>query len=57
MESLFKGITNDGLVPVTSALFEGGGVNNPLPIQDWVDHLHLIHPSRDPGIMEFINSL
>ncbi|MBE2278912.1 MAG: hypothetical protein IAE91_00840 [Ignavibacteriaceae bacterium] len=49
---------NDGLVPVTSALFEGGGVNQVLsgPIL-WVDHMHLVFPSKAPEVMNYINSL
>lgn len=48
---------NDGLVPVPSGQFDGGGVNNPLPLQQWVNHFHLIKPDRAPQIMDYINSL
>lgn len=55
--SLFPLDEADGLVNLKSAKFDGGGVNNPLDIQDWVDHFHLIKPNRAPQVMEYINSL
>lgn len=58
---LFKGLVpfpdNDGLVPVPSGLFDKGGVTNPLPLQQWIDHFNLICPKRAPQILDYINSL
>ena len=58
---LFKGLVpfpdNDGLVPVPSGLFDKGGVNNPLPLQQWIDHFNLICPKRAPQILQFIETL
>ena len=58
---LFKGLSpfpdNDGLVPVPSALFNGAGVNNPLQLQQWIDHFNLICPAHAPEILSFINTL
>jgi len=48
---------NDGMVPDSSGLFVGGGVHNPLPIQQWVDHFNLVKPLRAPGIMNYIQGL
>ncbi|MEI6172371.1 MAG: hypothetical protein WCR01_01365 [Bacteroidota bacterium] len=48
---------NDGLVPVPSGQFDGGGVNNPLPLQQWIDHFHLICPMYAPQIIDYINTL
>lgn len=47
---------NDGLVPVKSAKFEGGGVNNPLEVLP-VDHLSMLHCSVSPDILNYINGL
>jgi pimeloyl-ACP methyl ester carboxylesterase len=54
--TLFPLDENDGLVNKNSGLFEGASVNRPLPLQDWVDHFHLIKPNRAPRVMEYINS-
>jgi pimeloyl-ACP methyl ester carboxylesterase len=48
---------NDGLVPVSSGLFEGAAVNRPLPVQFWLDHFHLIKPLHATQIMQYINTL
>lgn len=48
---------NDGLVNVTSGLFEGTTVNRPLPLQQYVDHFSLISPVHAPEIMSYINGL
>lgn len=48
---------NDGLVNETSALFESGGVNLPLPAQLYIDHMHLVYPALAPDIMNYINGL
>ena len=48
---------NDGLVNESSALFESGGVNLPLPTQLYIDHMHLVYPALAPEIMSYINSL
>jgi len=48
---------NDGMVPDSSGLFVGGGVNNPLQVQQWVDHFNLVKPLRAPGIMNYIQGL
>lgn len=55
--TLFPLDENDGLVNKNSALFNGASVNRPLPLQEWVDHFHLIKPGRVPQIMDYINSL
>ncbi len=54
---LFPLYENDGLVDKSSGLFEGASVNRPLPLQEWVDHFHLIKPNRVPQVMEYINTL
>ena len=50
-------MANDGLVPVSSGLFEGAAVNRPLPVQFWLDHFHLIKPLHATQIMQYINTL
>ena len=58
---LFKGLypfpDNDGLVPVPSGLFNNGGVNNPIQIQQWIDHFNLICPVHAPEILNYINTI
>jgi pimeloyl-ACP methyl ester carboxylesterase len=54
---LFPLYENDGLVDKSSGLFEGAAVNRPLPLQEWVDHFHLIKPNRVPQVLEYINTL
>ncbi len=58
---LFKGLypfpENDGLVPVKSGLFDKGEVNNPLKIQQWIDHFNLICPVHAPEIVNYINTI
>jgi len=48
---------NDGMVPDSSGLFINGGVNNPLPVQEWVDHFNLVKPRCAPDILSYINGL
>jgi len=49
---------NDGLVSVSSSLFEGGKAidvfNGPLL---WVDHMSLVYPERAPQVFDLINNL
>ena len=51
------GEKSDGIVPLKSALFDGGNTVHPLPVQKWVDHIHLSNPNEAEGIFEYINSL
>lgn len=48
---------NDGLVNEWSALFHNGGVNYPLDVQLYVDHMHLVYPSLAPEVVNYINGL
>lgn len=51
------GDDSDGLVPIESAQFNNGGTNNPLPVQQYIDHLHLQLPAYSPNIFNFISEL
>ncbi len=58
---LFKGLypfpDNDGLVPVSSALFNETGVTHPIEVQQWVDHFNLVCPAHAPQILNYLNTL
>ena len=49
---------NDGLVNLSSAFFDAGGVNLPFsaPVL-YVDHMHLVAPKLAPEIFNYINAL
>lgn len=55
--ALFGNPPNDGLVPVTSGLFEGYDVRERKPLLEWVDHRNLRTPSIATEVMEYINGL
>jgi pimeloyl-ACP methyl ester carboxylesterase len=55
--SLYGKPSNDGLVPNTSALFQGYTVLERKPVLEWVDHRNLRTPGISTEIMSYINSL
>jgi len=55
--NLYGKISNDGLVPNTSALFQGYNVLDRKPILEWVDHRNLRTPDISTEIMDYINNL
>lgn len=55
--SLYGKPSNDGLVPVTSALFQGYSVLDRKPVLEWVDHHNLRTPGISTDIMNYINNL
>lgn len=55
--SIYGKPSNDGLVPVNSALFQGYGVLDRKPVLEWVDHTNLRIPSISTDVMAYINSL
>lgn len=54
---LFKSPPNDGLVPLSSGLFEGYTVLERKPVLEWVDHKNLRNPSISTEVMDYINGL
>ncbi len=54
---LFLSPPNDGLVPVSSGLFDGYTILERKPILEWVDHKNLRTPSISIQVMDYINSL
>ncbi|MEI6172381.1 MAG: alpha/beta hydrolase [Bacteroidota bacterium] len=54
---LFKSPPNDGLVPLSSGLFEGYPVKERKPILEWVDHKNLRNPVVSTEVMNYINAL
>ncbi|MBN1198195.1 MAG: hypothetical protein JXA23_02505 [Bacteroidales bacterium] len=54
---LFQSPANDGLVPVTSGLFEGYDILERKPILEWVDHRNLRNPAIAEEVMAYINAL
>jgi pimeloyl-ACP methyl ester carboxylesterase len=54
---LFKSPPNDGLVTLSSGLFEGYPVKERKPILEWVDHKNLRNPGISTQVMDYINAL
>ncbi|MEI7499608.1 MAG: hypothetical protein WCK84_04080 [Bacteroidota bacterium] len=54
---LFKSPPNDGLVPLSSGLFEGYPVKERKPVLEWVDHKNLRNPVISTQVMDYINAL
>ena len=54
---LFGNPPNDGLVPVSSGLFEGYNLLERKPIMEWVDHRNLRTPTIAVEVMEYINGI
>ncbi len=54
---LFKSPPNDGLVPLSSGLFEGYPVKERNPVLEWVDHKNLRNPVISTEVMDYINAL
>ena len=54
---LFKSPANDGLVPLSSGLFEGYTVKERNPVLEWVDHKNLRNPFISKQVMDYINAL
>jgi len=54
---LFKSPPNDGLVPLSSGLFEGYPVKERKPVLEWVDHKNLRNPEISTEVMDYINAL
>ncbi len=54
---LFGSPSNDGLVPLSSGLFEGYPVKERKPVLEWVDHKNLRNPAVSVAVMEYINNL
>jgi len=54
---LFHSPPNDGLVPVSSGLFEGYNILERKPVLEWVDHKNLRNPGISTEVMEYIKSL
>lgn len=55
--ALYGKPSNDGLVPVTSAQFQGYPVMDREPVLEWVDHRNLRTPEISTQIMTYINNL
>ncbi|MBD3328978.1 hypothetical protein GF357_00585 [Candidatus Dojkabacteria bacterium] len=53
----FGSPANDGLVPITSAFFEGYDILERKPLLEWVDHKNLRNPDIATEVMDYINSL
>lgn len=51
------GYDSDGLVPIISAEFQNGNTNNPLPLQQYIDHLHLQLPEYSTVIFNYVQGL
>jgi len=54
---LFKSPPNDGLVTLSSGLFEGYPVKERKPVLEWVDHKNLRNPVVSTEVMDYINAL
>jgi len=54
---LFGNPPNDGLVPVSSGLFEGYTLLERKPILEWVDHRNLRTPTIAVEVIEYINGI
>lgn len=57
MKLYYPNKDNDGLVSEDSALLTGGGANNPLPVQLWVDHMHEQYPIISSGMYNYVIGL
>jgi pimeloyl-ACP methyl ester carboxylesterase len=57
MKLYYPNKDNDGLVSEDSALLTGGGANNPLPVQLWVDHMHEQYPVISSGMYNYVIGL
>lgn len=54
---LFHNPPNDGLVPLSSALFEGYSIQGRYPVLEWVDHRNLRTPTIATDVLNFINNM
>ena len=54
---LFKSPPNDGLVTLSSGLFEGYSVKERKSVVEWVDHKNLRNPMISTEVMDYINAL